>query len=176
MEFTELIKRRESIRNYDPARPVPEDVLERILEAGRIALSAANRQPWKFLLVSSREMLEKVRASYGREWFHDAPHVLVIVGLKDQAWTRSFDGYNSVETDAAIAMTHIILAAENEGVGACWIANYDPEILREALKDIIQVENNQVIFGITPFGFPRQEFRKSGIKKRKEYSEVVVYL
>ncbi len=49
MEFTELINTRESIRSYDPARPVPEDVLKRILEAGRIALSAANRQPWKFL-------------------------------------------------------------------------------------------------------------------------------
>jgi len=176
MEFTELIKRRESIRSYDPARPVPEDGLKRILEAGRIALSAANRQPWKFLLVSSPGMLEKVRACYGREWFHDAPHVLVVVGLKDQAWKRSFDGYNSVETDAAIAMTHIILAAENEGVGACWIANYDPEILREALKDILSTEDNQVIFGITPLGYPRQEFRKSGIKKRKEFSEVVGYL
>jgi nitroreductase len=172
MEFTELIKRRESIRNYDPARPVPKDVLKRILEAGRIALSAANRQPWKFLLVSSREMLEKVRASYGREWFHDAPHVLVVVGLKDQAWTRSFDGYNSVETDTAIAMTHIILAAENEGVGACWIANYDPIKLREALGP----GENQEIYGITPLGYPRHEFRKSGIKKRKEFSEVVVYL
>ena len=176
MEFTELIKRRESIRDYDPARPVPEDVLKRILDAGRRALSAANRQPWKFLLISSQGMLEKVRASYGREWFHDAPHVLVVVGLKDQAWKRSFDGYNSVETDAAIAMTHIILAAENEGVGACWIANYDPEILWEALRDIPGGDDNQVIFGITPLGYPRHEFRKSGIKKRKELSEVVVYL
>ena len=176
MEFTELINTRESIRSYDPARPVPEDVLKRILEAGRIALSAANRQPWKFLLISSPGMLEKVRASYGREWFHDAPHVLVVVGLKDQAWKRSFDGYNSVETDAAIAMTHIILAAENEGVGACWIANYDPEILREALSDILSAEDNQVIFGITPLGFPMHQFRKSGTKKRKEFSEVVLYL
>jgi nitroreductase len=172
MEFTELIERRESIRNYDPARPIPEDVLKRILEAARIALSAANRQPWKFLLISSPGMLEKVRACYGREWFHDAPYVLVVVGLRDQAWNRSFDGYNSVETDAAIAMTHIILAAENEGVGACWIANYDPEKLREALG----TGGNQEIYGITPLGYPRHEFRKSGIKKRKEFSEVVVYL
>jgi nitroreductase len=176
MEFTELINTRESIRSYDPARPVPEDVLKKILEAGRMALSAANRQPWKFLLVSSPGMLEKVRASYGREWFHDAPHVLVVVGLKNLAWNRSFDGYNSVETDAAIAMTHIILAAENEGVGTCWIANYDPVVLRKALSNFLETDDNQVIFGITPLGYPRHEFRKSGIKKRKEFSEVVVYL
>lgn len=174
MEFNELIGTRESIRSYDPSRQVPEEVLKRILEAGRIALSAANRQPWKFLLISSPGMLEKVRPCYNRDWFRDAPHIIVVVGLKDHAWTRSFDGYNSVETDAAIAMTHMILAAENEGVGACWVANYDPLILTAALKDFISPEH--VIFGITPLGHPRPEFRKSGMKKRKELSEVVQYL
>jgi nitroreductase len=169
MDFTELIKSRESIRSYDPTKPVPEETLRKILEAGRLALSAANRQPWKFLVISSPGMLEKVRGCYGREWFHDAPHVVAVVGLKDQAWVRSFDGYNAVETDAAIAMTHIILAAENEGVGACWIANYDPAKLREALG----LSGNVEIFGITPLGYPRPDFRKSGIKKRKTPDEVV---
>ncbi len=176
MEFTQLINSRESIRNYDPSRPVPEEVLNRILDAGRTAPSAANRQPWKFLLVSSPGMLDRIRPSYDRGWFHDAPHVLVVVGLKDQAWKRSFDGYCSLETDAAIAMTHIILAAENEGVGACWIANYDPEILKEALKGTLMAEENELIFGITPLGYTCPEFRKSGIKRRKELSEVVQYL
>ncbi len=176
MEFNALIRSRESIRSYDPARPVPEDILKRILEAGRLSLSAANRQPWKFLLISSPVMLEKVKACYGREWFHDAPHVLVVVGLRDQAWKRSYDGYNSVETDAAIAMTHIILAAENEGVGACWIAAYDPVILKEALKEILGTGDDKVIFGITPLGYPRPHFRKSGIKKRKESGEVVEFI
>lgn len=176
MEFSELIKSRESIRNYDPSRPVPEDVLNRILDAGRTAPSAANRQPWKFLLVSSPGKLAGIRACYGREWFHDAPHVLVVVGMEDKAWKRSFDGYCSVETDAAIAMTHIILAAENEGVGTCWIANYDPEILKEALRDTPGAAVNQVIFGITPLGYPRPGFRKSGEKKRKDLSEVVEVL
>lgn len=172
MEFTELVKTRESIRSYDPARPVAEEVLKRILEAGRLALSAANRQPWKFLVISSRAMLEKVRPCYDREWFRDAPHVIVVVGLKGRAWMRSFDGYNSVETDAAIAMTHIILAAENEGVGACWIANYDPVKLREALE----ISDDHEVFGITPLGYPRDGFRKTGIKNRRPFGEVVEFL
>jgi nitroreductase len=172
MEFNELIRSRESIRSYDPSKPVPEETLKKILEAGRLSLSAANRQPWRFLLISSPVMLEKVRGCYGREWFHDAPHVVAVVGLKDQAWVRSFDGYNSVETDAAIAMTHIIVAAENEGVGACWIANYDPAKLREALD----LSGNEEIFGITPLGYPRPGFSKSGIKKRKPFEEVVEVL
>ena len=133
MEYSNLIRKRESVRNYDPDRLVPAEVLERIIEAGRLAPSANNRQPWKFIVISSPEMLEKVRTCYHREWFKDAPHIIVVVGLRDQAWNRSYDGYNSVETDAAIAMTHIILAAENEGVASCWIAAFDPELLSKAL-------------------------------------------
>ncbi len=60
-------------------------------------------------------MLEKVRECYDRAWFRDAPHIAVVVGLKDQAWIRSYDKYNSVETDAAIALTHIILVQRTKG-------------------------------------------------------------
>jgi len=172
MEYTELIRRRESIRNYDPGRPVSKKILEKILDAGRLAPSACNYQPWKFILVSSPEMLAKVKSAYSRDWFRDAPHVLVMLGIKDKAWIRSYDGYNSVETDAAIAMTHIILAAENEGVGTCWIAAYDPEVLRKAINP----GKNQVIFGITPLGYPRPGFRKSSDKKRKPLEEIVEFL
>jgi nitroreductase len=70
-------------------------------------------------------MLEKVRASYKRVWFKDASQVIVVVGLKNEEWSRSFDSYNAIETDMAIAITHLILAAENEDVGACWVAAYD---------------------------------------------------
>jgi nitroreductase len=172
MEYNELIRSRESIRNYDPGRPVPKEILEKILDAGRMAPSACNIQPWKFLLISSGEMLEKVRACYSREWFHDAPHILVVTGLKDEAWIRNYDGYNSVETDVAIAMTHLILAAENEGVGTCWIAAYNPAILNKALNR----GKYEVIFGITPLGYPKHGFKKSRIKKRKSLDDIVEIL
>jgi len=172
MEFNELIRNRESIRSYDPARPVPKDTLERILDAGRMAPSACNYQPWEFLVIRSAEMLEKVRACYHREWYKDAPQILVVLGLKDKAWVRSFDGYNSIETDLAIVMTHLILAAENEGVGTCWIEAYDPAILHKALD----LKENQVVFGITPLGYPRSGFAKKGNKQRKKLEEIVKYL
>jgi nitroreductase len=172
MEFTELIRNRESIRNYDPDRPVSKEVLEKILEAGRLAPSAKNYQPWKFLLISSPPLLEKVKASYLRDWIKDAPHILVLIGLKDQAWIRGYDGYNSIETDVTIAMTHIILAAENEGVGACWIAAYNPSVLKEALNR----SDNQQIYAMTPLGFPRPGFQKTFAKKRKSLDEIVEYL
>jgi len=133
MEYTDLIRTRESVRSLwsGPAR-ANEDI-EKILDAGRMAPSACNNQPWKFLVISSSVILEKVKACYSRDWFKDAPHILVVLGLKNQAWNRSYDGYNSVETDVAIAMTHIILAAENEGVGTCWIAAYNPLLLKKHL-------------------------------------------
>ncbi|MBN1414943.1 MAG: nitroreductase family protein [Bacteroidales bacterium] len=172
MEYYDLIRTRESIRNYDPGIQVAPEKLNRILEAGRIALSAANRQPWEFWLISSVPMLQKIRECYHRDWYKSAPHILVVVGKKDEAWVRSTDGYNSVETDTAIAMTHIILAAENEGVGACWIAAFDPGKLRHALN----LREDQVVFGITPLGHPMSDFRKKGEKVRKDFKDVVRFL
>jgi nitroreductase len=172
MEYTKLICTRESIRNYDPDRPVAKEILEKILDAGRLSPSACNYQPWKFLVVSSSAMLEKVRACYQRDWFKDAPHILVVLGLKDQAWKRSFDGYNSVETDVAIAMTHILLAAENEGVSACWVEAYNPVLL----KELINPGESQLIFGIMPLGYPKPGFQKTLTKKRKSLEEIVEFL
>jgi nitroreductase len=172
MEYTELIHTRESIRNYDPDRPVPKEVLEKILDAGRLAPSACNYQPWKFLVISSSAMLEKVHACYHRNWFKEAPLILVLLGLRNQAWNRTYDGYNSIETDVAIAMTHIILAAENEGIGACWVAAYDPVVLKKAISP----KENELIFGITPLGYPKPGFQKSLMKKRKPLEEIIEFL
>jgi nitroreductase len=172
MEYYELIQTRESIRNYDPDRQVPEEIIKKILNAGRLAPSACNYQPWKFLVISSSALLEKVRACYNRDWFKDAPHILVIIGLRNQAWKRSYDGYNSIETDVAIAMTHIVLASENEGVGTCWIAAYNPPILKLALNP----EEGEVIYGITPLGYPRSGFKKTLIKNRKPLEDIVEFL
>ena len=172
MEFAELIRNRESIRNYDPGRPVPMEILEKILEAGRLAPSAKNCQPWKFTLISSAPLLEKVKACYQRDWIKDAPHILVITGLRNEAWTRGYDGYNSVETDVSIAMTHLILAAENEGVATCWIAAYDPALLKEALNP----GETRQIYAMTPLGYPKPGFQKTAVKKRKSLDEIVEFM
>jgi nitroreductase len=172
MEFNDLIRSRESVRNYDPDRPVPEEILNRILDAGRLAPSACNIQPYKFLVITSSGKLEKVRDCYNRVWFKEAPHILIIVGQRNQAWKRSYDGYNSIETDVAIALTHIILAADNEGVGTCWIAAYNPVILREALN----LDENQMIFGITPLGYPKPGYIKTSDKIRKPPEDIVEFL
>lgn len=172
MDFFELIKNRESIRSYDPDRPLPEAILTRILEAGRLAPSACNNQPYRFLVVSSAEILEKVRPCYGRSWFQDAPHILIVVGKLDEAWSSAVTRESSLETDVTIALDHMILAAENEGVATCWVLAYDPIILKKALS----IEDNERIFAITPLGYPRDGFVKKHNKQRKPLSEIVEML
>ncbi len=171
MDFYKLVRKRESVRSYDPDRPVEKNVLERILNAGRLAPSAVNYQPWRFLLVSSPEMLAKVRACYAREWFADTPHILIVVGKRDEAWVRKSDGYNSLETDVTIALDHMILAAEYEGVGTCWIGAFDPDALRNALS----LADNEIVYSLTPIGYPKAGYTRRE-KKRKPLAEVVEYI
>jgi nitroreductase len=172
MDYAEVIRRRESVRSYDPARPLDPAVLGRILEAGRIAPSAANRQPGRFLVVSSPEGLACVRRCYAKPWFQDAPHILAVTGSPADAWTRAQDGYNSLETDLTIAMDHIILAAENEGVGTCWIEAYDPAVLREALG----LGPEEKVFSITPLGYPRAGWERKTERPRKSLPDIVRHL
>jgi len=170
MDFTKVIFERESVRDYDPNKPVDKQVLDQILEAGRMAPSANNRQPWLFLLISSDKNLKKIKECYDKEWYKNAPHVLVVVGDKLAAWVRK-DGYNAIETDLTIAMDHLILAAENLGVGTCWIANFDDAKLRETLH----LTENQVVFALTPLGYPNDGYQKRK-KIRKPFEEVVKYM
>jgi len=172
MDYFSLINTRKSIRNYDSEAIVDKDVLLKIVDSGRIAPSAANKQPWKFIIVSSENMLNKVSSCYHREWFGDAPHILIVVGDKSAAWTRQSDGYNSVETDVTIAMNHMILAATALGVATCWIAAFDNAKLRE----VMQLSENEVIYGITPLGYTNDTLVENTTKVRKTIEEVVEFL
>ncbi|NTW56870.1 MAG: nitroreductase [Chlorobiaceae bacterium] len=148
-DFHELASKRCSIRSYDTGRAIPDELLLRVLDAGRLAPSAKNLQPWKFHVVRSPEMLQKVQASYSRDWLKSAPCLLVVSGKREQAWVRSLDGYNSLETDLAIVMDHIILAATAQGLGTCWIAAFDPVALNEALG----LGPDDEVFAFTPLGY-----------------------
>lgn len=171
MEFNDVIHKRESIRSYDPDKPVDRNTLNRILEAGRIAPSASNYQPWEFWVVTSKEMLDKVKPCYTRQWINDAPHILVVSGDMDNAWERS-DGFNSLQTDLAIAMHQIVLAATNEGVGSCWVTNFNPAMLRAAMgfKESVKV------FGISPLGYPRADYVHRTVTMRKPLEDVAFFI
>ncbi len=172
MNYHELISGRESIRSFDPDRKIPRETLQHILDAGRMAPSACNNQPWEFILVSSDQMLDKIRPCYSAPWFQAAPHILIVKGFRDKAWVRSADGYNSIETDLTIAMDHMILAAENKGIGTCWVAAFSPKTLKEVLK----LKENEVVFAVTPLGYTPKGFTKKRAKSRKPFDDVVSFI
>ena len=171
MDFRELVLSRKSVRGYDGSKPVPNEVLTRILDAGRFAPSAKNLQPWKFLVIQSPEMLDTVRPCYEREWFRQAPVILVVKGDRNAAWVRSSDSWNSLETDLAIAMDHIVLAAQAEGIATCWISAFDPVLLHK----VLHLTPDEDIFAITPLGYASAD-AETRPKTRKPFDEVVEFL
>ncbi|AAM71368.1 MAG TPA: nitroreductase [Chlorobaculum sp.] len=167
----DLAESRKNVRSYDTSQPVTPQILERVLDAWRLAPSAKNLQPWTFLLVSSPEMLAKIRSCYKRDWFQQAPHILIVTGDRNDAWVRPSDGWNSIETDLGIAMDQLILAAHAEGLATCWISAFDPAMLREALD----LKPSEEVFAITPIGYASAD-AQTRPKSRKPLNEVVRYL
>lgn len=164
MDYSTLIKDRYSVRAYKPD-PVPEEVLNEVLEAARLAPTAANRQPIQIIVIRTTGREAELKRVYNRDWFVTAPLVVCVCALPNQAWTRS-DGVNYAVVDAAIAMDHLILAATDAGLGTCWVAAFDPAAAREVLGLPDDVE--PVAF--TPLGAPASQPRP---KNRKPLSDLV---
>ena len=166
MEFQELLEQRFSVRSYK-TDPVDDDTLTRVLEAARLAPSAANRKPYQFLVVHTEGRRDEMQHIYNREWFLEAPIVIFACGLTDEAWHRD-DGKSYIDVDVSIAMDHLILGAANEGLGACWIGSFDSE----AIRALLGIPDRVRIVAMTPLGYPAIE---AGPKERKTLGELVRY-
>ncbi|NLB65900.1 MAG: nitroreductase [Lentisphaerae bacterium] len=150
--FLKLAEQRRSVRAYKP-EAVPEELLQQVLEAGRLAPSAVNKQPWRFVVVREEMNRRALGAAYAREWFWKAPVIIVVCVLPDEAWRRSFDGQNYALVDGALAMDHMQLAAAELGLGTCWIGAFDPE----AVRTILGLPDGVKVVGMTPLGYPDVE-------------------
>jgi nitroreductase len=166
MELSEIIKRRYSVRAYQ-SKPVEEDKLLKILEAARLAPTAANRQPFQVIVIQTRGREAELRQIYNREWFTQAPLVLCVVGTPESGWIR-YDGINYTQVDSAIVMDHIILSATDLGLGTCWIAAFNPEAARSVLG--LPENVNPIVF--TPLGYPNDSPKE---KVRKPLADLVRY-
>ena len=148
MDFFETIAARYSVRGYKPD-PVPDELLDKVLEAARRAPTAANKQPFRLVVIRTQGREEELGRVYARRWFTQAPLVIAVVAVPGEAWRR-MDDKPYDEVDAAIAMDHLVLAATALGLGTCWIAAFDPAAAREVLGLPDDVE--PVAF--TPLGWP----------------------
>ena len=166
MEISRLIRQRYSVRAYKPD-PVEDDKLQKVLEAARLAPTAANRQPFQLIVIHTQGRQKELQRVYNRDWFVQAPLVICAVGLHDKAWVR-YDQTRYTAVDVAIAMDHLILTATDLGLGTCWIAAFNPEAAREVLELPQNVE--PIIF--TPLGYPADEPKE---KERKSLSDLIRY-
>lgn len=168
MTIREAIEGRHSVRSYSPEMPTREQ-LEAVMEAARMAPSAVNFQPWKFYVVSEGVMLEKLRSAYNREWFRSAPCVIVACGDHSVSWHRGADGKDHCDIDVAIAAEHIALAAVEQGLGTCWVCNFDTKAVGDALSLAADMEPIVML----PIGTPIGECKPT---TRKELSDIVEWM
>ncbi len=166
MEFSELIKKRYSVRAYKP-NEVEDEKLQAVLEAARLAPTAVNYQPLQIIVIHTKGREKELNRIYPAEWFVQPPIVICVCAVTDEAWKRK-DGKNFMDIDATIVMDHIILAATDLGLGTCWIGAFYPAAAKEILKLPEGIE--PVVF--TPLGYPADEPR---VKRRKNISELVRY-
>ncbi len=171
MELYEVMKTRRSIRKYSD-RPVPDEVLGRILEAVRIAPSGSNRQPWKFIVVRQKETADRlIPACNNQKFIAEPPLLIVACSLKITSNRGGYMGDGSVLTDVSIAVDHLTLAARNEGLGTCWIGAFD----NRAVKEILSIPEESNVVGLIPLGYPADPTAFEQAAQRKSLNEIVVY-
>lgn len=129
-DFLSLAKTRCSIRRYKD-EAVEEEKIQRLVEAGRVAPSACNLQPWRFLVLDNKESMEKLGKAC--KTFR-APLAIVVLGDNNECWVRPVDASDSLDIDTSIAASHIVLEAEELGLSSCWVCNFNPSVLRSEFK------------------------------------------
>lgn len=169
MEFSRLIKERYSVRKFS-GEPVEEEKLAAILEAARVAPTAANKQPQRILVLQGPESMEKLKAC--TPYTFNAPMALAVCCRLDEAWVRPHDNYNGGVIDAAIIGVHIMLAVHDLGLGSTWVGYFDPAIFRQTftLPDTVEP------VAIFPIGHLAPDAKPAHLhEKRRPLEETVVY-
>nr|MDO8112358.1 nitroreductase family protein [Candidatus Sigynarchaeota archaeon] len=162
MEFNDVIQKRHSVRKFKPD-PVPMDVVKRVVNAARLAPSWANMQGVRYIIVASKEQVEKVANSIGPKWAKTAP--MFVAAISDEKWSGKRGDLAYFMLDVGIAFEHLVLAATNEGLGTCWLGAFN----EEKLKPVLDIQKKNRIVAMTPLGYPAEEPKAS---PRKELSEI----
>jgi nitroreductase len=145
MKVFEAVRVRRSVRAYEPG-PIPEEVLFKILEAGRLAPSASNLQPWHFIVVKDPEKKKTLSAGRYAHFLADTP--VVIVGCGDAELSPRWHAI-----DVTIALQQMVLMATEEGIGTCWIGSFEEEPVRICLS----VPEKYKVVAMLAMGYPKDK-------------------
>ncbi len=166
MEVMEAINRRRSIRDYED-KPVPEEKLNKILEAARLSPSARNSQDRKFIVVRDKDTrLELARASKGQQHVANAPVVIAAVGTK--AEYHMPNEVPAYAVDMGIALDHMTLVAVEEGLGTCWIGGF----IQEQAKNVLNIPDGSTIAALLTLGYPKT---MPEARPRKAFGDIICH-
>jgi nitroreductase len=175
MDVDEIISKRKSIRSFQNT-PVPDDVLESLVNVAHQAPSWMNKQCWHFIIITDKGTIEEIaQASIINRWLKQAPALIILCADPFLSGKRNDLSYYLV--DAAIAFDHLILSATDKGLGTCWIGSFD----EEKIKKILGIPPRIRVILFTPIGYHKEKesigdkVRSSFIRstKRKALSEIL---
>ena len=169
MSFLDLVNKRYSVRSYEE-RQIEKEKIDYIMECVRMAPSAVNFQPWKFYIVTDKDKLNDIKSTYKREWIMSAPCIIVACAKHDESWHRRSDNKDHADIDLAIAIEHLCLAAAEQGLGTCWVCNFDVNKFKESFRLPSGIEP----VAIVPVGYAAAEPEQHSSRKPEE--DTVSYL
>jgi nitroreductase len=158
MSLLAVIFRRRSIRRYK-SEPIPDKVLNNILEAGRLAPSADNAQPWHFIVITDPAIKRELSRGMWRSFIESSAFMIAGCGEKGERWST---------VDVAIALENMVLAAAAQGVGSCWIGAFE----EEEVKELLDIPHHLKVVALVSFGYPAEKPSPDG---KKSLREVVHY-
>lgn len=167
--FLALAKNRYSVRKFQPT-PLDPHTLNAILEAGHIAPTGCNYQPYRVLVLNREDALQKLKSC--TKCHFDAPCALLICCNKTECWTRKYDGEQSGTVDAAIVTTHMMLEAAARGVGSTWVMHFDPV----AMRDTFRIPEELTPVALLTLGYPAPDAKPLPLHSEyRPMEELVIY-
>lgn len=169
MEFEKIITERFSVRSFKKEH-LPQAVIDKIIASGHKAPTGCNYQPQRILVLNTDESIEKLKKC--TKCHFNAPTAMLVCHNKSESWIRKYDGALSSPVDAAIVATHMMLAAQNEGVGTCWVMHFDPAAMRESFNIPDEVEPVALLV----MGYPSEDAKPLDLHSQfRPINEVVFY-
>lgn len=169
MTFSELAKERFSCRKFS-SKSVEQDKIDIILNTALAAPTAVNKQPQRILVINDSEKLEKLKEC--TKYTFDAPLCFIVCCDSSKAYTRGYDGKNSAEIDASIVTTHMMLQAQDIGLGTTWVMAFNPTKVRECFS----ISDNLDIIALLPTGYPAEDVTVSPLHEKSiDITEMASY-
>ena len=169
MEFIDLAKERYSVRGFK-ADKVPQELTDKIIQAGYVAPTACNRQAIRIIAVNSEDGLERVKRC--TDCHFSAPLTFIICSDTDMCWKRPFDGKKSGDVDAAIVTTHMMLQAAELGLGSTWVMFFKADVARAEFN----LPENLEPVAFLPVGYPAEDAAPSAQHTQyRDYNEIVSF-